>query len=317
MTLTTPISSYTSQDLRRYVRPPGREEDLPGGQVWGVRWLPGGEAPAAAGIDGSSRTTGVTYTRGAVVRSGRGARRVMSKRGPWCLRDTCSARAAKAAARARRWRRGSGGGRCACQQSATARARVEGGALRLRVRIATSRVRARRTPGAALSPMPSRIASAPASWAGPNGSPKASAPAAAPTSGSRFRNAPALAGDVRDCPKANSANGASVPSVASAASASTGPAPAGAAGRPSSAAFGRGGQRAGEHLHGRHGDRVAARAAARTGRPRTWPTASRRPARARRPAGEARAAAAAGHDPDAASASAKPAPRAGWSRPRR
>jgi hypothetical protein len=61
----------------------------------------------------------------------------------------------------------------------------------------------------------------------------------APTSGSRFRNAPATSAGTRLCPCANSVNGASVPASASAATASTGPAPKappGTAGAPSDTA---------------------------------------------------------------------------------
>ena len=54
--------------------------------------------------------------------------------------------------------------------------------------------------GAVLSAMPATITAPPSSCIGPNGSPKARAPAAVPTSGSRFRNAPASSGDTRDCP---------------------------------------------------------------------------------------------------------------------
>ena len=58
--------------------------------------------------------------------------------------------------------------------------------------------------------MPATIAAAPASWARPNGSPKAATPMAVPTSGSRLRNGAAAAADTRDWPKANSVNGAIV-----------------------------------------------------------------------------------------------------------
>lgn len=74
----------------------------------------------------------------------------------------------------------------------------------------------------------------------PTGSPKTTAPAAAPTSGSRFTNAPATSAETRACPYAKSVNGASVPSSASPAVATKLPAPPTAAGMPSvTAATGR------------------------------------------------------------------------------
>jgi hypothetical protein len=88
--------------------------------------------------------------------------------------------------------------------------------------------------------MPARMATPPAAWAMPTGSPKTTAPAAAPTSGSRFTNAPATSAETRACPYAKSVNGASVPSSASPAVASKPPAPPAAAGMPSvTAATGR------------------------------------------------------------------------------
>jgi hypothetical protein len=48
--------------------------------------------------------------------------------------------------------------------------------------------------------MPARMAAPPVSWTGPTGSPKATAPATAPTRGSRLRNAAAISADTRLCP---------------------------------------------------------------------------------------------------------------------
>ena len=59
--------------------------------------------------------------------------------------------------------------------------------------------------------MPARIAVPPSICTAPNASWNATAPVAAPTSGSRFTNAPASSGATRACPQANSANGSSVP----------------------------------------------------------------------------------------------------------
>jgi len=67
----------------------------------------------------------------------------------------------------------------------------------------------------------------------PTGSPKTTAPAAAPTSGSRFTNAPALSAETRACPYAKSVDGASVPTSASPAVASRVPAPPAVGGVPS------------------------------------------------------------------------------------
>jgi len=61
--------------------------------------------------------------------------------------------------------------------------------------------------------MPPTIAAPPASWAGPSGSPNTTMPAIAPTSGSRFRNAPATSADTLLCASANSAVGATVPAT--------------------------------------------------------------------------------------------------------
>ncbi len=81
--------------------------------------------------------------------------------------------------------------------------------------------------------MPTIMAAPPASCPEPNGLPKTTTPAIAPTSGSRLRNAPATSDDTRLCPKANSVKGSSVPPTASATTARTGPGPAGTAGAPS------------------------------------------------------------------------------------
>ena len=81
--------------------------------------------------------------------------------------------------------------------------------------------------------MPARIAAPPVTCAGPTGLPKATAPAAAPTRGSRLTNAPAISADTWLCPKANKVKGSSVPPAVSATTARTGPGPAGTAGPPS------------------------------------------------------------------------------------
>ena len=62
--------------------------------------------------------------------------------------------------------------------------------------------------------MPATMATPPAICARPTGSPNTTAPAMAPTSGSRFRNAPATSADTRLCPSANKVNGSSVPNPA-------------------------------------------------------------------------------------------------------
>ena len=101
---------------------------------------------------------------------------------------------------------------------------------------ATPRARRPVISGRLLRPMPATIARPPAICPGPTGSPNATAPAMAPTSGSRFRKAPATSADTRLCPKANRVNGTSVPAVASATTASTAPRPpwpAGVTGAPS------------------------------------------------------------------------------------
>jgi hypothetical protein len=54
--------------------------------------------------------------------------------------------------------------------------------------------------GRLLTAMPARTVAAPAICGKPNGSPKATTPAAAPTSGSRFRNVAAVAAETRACP---------------------------------------------------------------------------------------------------------------------
>jgi hypothetical protein len=81
--------------------------------------------------------------------------------------------------------------------------------------------------------MPARIAAPPVTCAGPTGLPKATAPAAAPTRGSRLRNAPAISAGTWLCPKANKVKGSSVPPAVSATTARTDPGPAGTAGPPS------------------------------------------------------------------------------------
>ena len=80
--------------------------------------------------------------------------------------------------------------------------------------------------------MPATMAAPPATWTSPTGSPNAAAPAMAPTSGSRLRNAPATSAETRLCPNANRVNGASVPPAVSAMTASTGPGWPGTAGAP-------------------------------------------------------------------------------------
>lgn len=77
------------------------------------------------------------------------------------------------------------------------------------------------------------MAAPPASCGKPAGSPNATTPVTAPTSGSRLRNAPATSAEIRVCPNENRVNGATVPAVASTATASTGTADGGAAGTPS------------------------------------------------------------------------------------
>ena len=64
-------------------------------------------------------------------------------------------------------------------------------------------------------------------------SPSASQPVAAPTTGSRFRKAPASSADTRAWPKAKSQNGSGVPATASATSAMAEVGPAGPCGSPS------------------------------------------------------------------------------------
>ncbi len=107
--------------------------------------------------------------------------------------------------------------------------------------------------------MPARIAAPPAICSGPKTSWNATAPVSAPTSGSRFTNAPASSADTRACAQAKSQNATSVPSSARPATAATMPAPAGAAGVPSAiSATGSESDAGGAELHGGHGGRVAA-----------------------------------------------------------
>ena len=73
----------------------------------------------------------------------------------------------------------------------------------------------------------------PPSWGPPTASWKTAAPVTAPTSGSRFTNAPATSAGTRVCAQANRLNAIAVPVSASATSATTGVAPVGAAGAPS------------------------------------------------------------------------------------
>ena len=84
-----------------------------------------------------------------------------------------------------------------------------------------------------LSAIPARTATAPTSCPAPALSPNASQPAAAPTSGSRLRKAPAVSAGTSACPWANSQNGSSVPASESAISANTGADSAGIGGAPS------------------------------------------------------------------------------------
>ena len=107
--------------------------------------------------------------------------------------------------------------------------------------------------------MPATMAAPPATWARPTGSPNAAAPAMAPTSGSRLRNAPATSADTRLCPNANRVNGSTVPPTASARTASTGP---GRPGRRRRTLREHGDQQrthsGAQELHGGDRDRVAA-----------------------------------------------------------
>ncbi|HEX3924356.1 MAG TPA: hypothetical protein VHY31_18875 [Streptosporangiaceae bacterium] len=88
-------------------------------------------------------------------------------------------------------------------------------------RRATARRRGR-TAGSPLSAMPARMAAPPSTWTRVTGSANTTAPAIAPTSGSRLRNAPATLAGTRVWPKANSVNGSTVPHSASPAKASSG-----------------------------------------------------------------------------------------------
>lgn len=81
--------------------------------------------------------------------------------------------------------------------------------------------------------MPASTATPPTAWGRPTGSPKTRTPATAPTTGSRFRKAPAISGATLACPYANSVNGARVPPTTSPVAASTALAWTGAAGTPS------------------------------------------------------------------------------------
>jgi hypothetical protein len=83
-----------------------------------------------------------------------------------------------------------------------------------------------------LRPMPARIATPPASCTGPSGLAKSTVPAMAPTSGSRFRKAPATSADTRVCANVNNVVGPTVPATISAAVASTTPGRAGPPCRP-------------------------------------------------------------------------------------
>ena len=138
VTLTTPMSSYTRYTLAALasLSRPGRG-GIPGGSVGGHQ---AEETPAAAGAEGSSRTTGTAKSLGVVVRGGgdeeghgrvRGRRELkrfttgLGARGCWLALSWCG----KAAPR-----------------------------------------------GSVLSAMPIRIAAPPISCGSPNGSPNASAP---------------------------------------------------------------------------------------------------------------------------------------------
>jgi hypothetical protein len=81
--------------------------------------------------------------------------------------------------------------------------------------------------------MPTRMAAPQAISPRLAGSPKTTAPAAAPTTGSRLTKAPAISADTLLWPYANKVNGASVPTTASPSAARAEPALRGAAGMPS------------------------------------------------------------------------------------
>jgi hypothetical protein len=83
--------------------------------------------------------------------------------------------------------------------------------------------------------MPARIAAPPSSCVGPTTSWNTTAPVTAPTSGSRFTNAPATSAGTRVCAHAKSENASAVPTSASAITATIGVAVVGAAGTPSNA----------------------------------------------------------------------------------
>jgi hypothetical protein len=93
----------------------------------------------------------------------------------------------------------------------------------------------------------------------PTGSPKTAAPAATPTSGSRFTKEPATSAETWAWPTANSVAGARVPSSTSPGGGQHG-ARAGGGGRDAlgGGSDGEGGERRRQELHGGHGDRVAA-----------------------------------------------------------
>ena len=81
--------------------------------------------------------------------------------------------------------------------------------------------------------IPASTAATPRIWPVAAGSPRTSQPAAAPTTGSRFTNAPASSAGTRAWPNANSQNGSGVPASARAASASAGNGAPGPCGIPS------------------------------------------------------------------------------------
>ena len=118
--------------------------------------------------------------------------------------------------------------------------------------------------GRLLRAIPVRMAAAPMAWGAPTGSPNTSAPAAAPTSGSRFTKAPASSAGTRAWPWANRVLAPSVPRrarpavAASAAAGPPGPPPARGGGGPSvKTATGRAARAAARNC-GRDGRGVAA-----------------------------------------------------------
>ena len=100
----------------------------------------------------------------------------------------------------------------------------------------------------------------------PAGSPNSATPAAAPISGSRFRNAPATSAGTRLCPKANRVNGSSVPAAVRPSTASSGPADTGADGSPLASAAGTDASAAPRNCT------VVTAAGSRPGSSRSWPT---------------------------------------------